>query len=313
MTDRPNPGLRSLVHTLRRPPLFRTTNLAVLALPLCLLVACGGGSEESAPAPTLVRVDTPPRALAAASGVASTGIERSGTLNYQVWSSGDVAAGSGTAASAQVTAVPVYFHEGGLRYYDSSITFAPGGPFPSGLHIADAHRGPSWPTDSPDLMVVKGGGVSTTTWPTSHTMWSGSLLSLGNYFVFCSAGAATPSVSEQAARTGAQVAVSSRFEPMDNLAPLYGKSFYRYDCAGTTSKTTFGDGQGHLTMVSDGISLNEAETVQAFSSAGYAPAAGQIIKRRAYSIVINGVTRTVVVALDNRGTPYASVLFQLES
>ena len=65
-------------------------------------------------------------------------------------------------------------------------------------------------------------------------------------------------------------------------------------------------------MAFDGNTLSEAQTVQAFSNAGYVPAPGHIIKRRAYSIVINGVTRTIVVALDNRGTPYASVLFQTE-
>lgn len=310
MTQQPKPGVRTLRP---RHTLYRAAKLALLTLPLGLLVACGGASEEPAPAPTMVRVDTPPRALAASSGTASTGIELSGTLNYQVWGSGDVAAGLGTTASAQVASQANYSHEGNLLHYDSSITFAPASPFANGLRIADTHKGVNWPTDAAvGLVVVKGGGVSSTTWPASHSMWSGQLLAQGNYFVFCSAGAATPSVSAETARTGAQVAVSSRFQPMDNLAALYGMSFYRFDCAGTTNKTTFGDGQGHLTMAFDGMNLSEAQTVQAFSSAGYAPVAGQVIKRRAYSIVINGVTRTVIVALDNLGSPYASVLFQTE-
>lgn len=311
MTDLLNFGARALRS---RYTLCRAASLALLALPMGLLVACGGSeSTDSVAGPTTVRVDTPPRAAAAMSAPLSSGIESSGALNYWVWGSGDVAAGAGATASAQIVALPDYSHEGNLLGYASTITFAPAAPFASGLIINNAHSGVNWPTDtSVDMVVIKGGGVSSTTWPASHTMWSGSLLSLGNYFVFCSAGAATASVSTQTARTGAQVAVSSRFEPMDNLAALYGKSFYRFDCAGTTSKTAFGDGQGHLTMAFDGITLSEAQTVQAFSSAGYTPAAGQIIKRRAYSLVVNGVTRTVVVALDNRGTPYASVLFQLE-
>lgn len=311
----------SSVRALRQPPTLSrvAAKLALLALPLSLLVACGGGeSEESAPtpAPTMVRVDTPPRAAAATTAPLSTGIESSGALNYQVWGSGDVAGGAGTTANGQITATPIISHphdtnEYNLLGYDTTITFATAPPFTNGLVIKDAHAGVTWPTDD-TYHIVKGGGVSSTTWPASHTMWSGSLLSLGNYFVFCSAGAVQASVPAQTARTGAQVAVSSRFEPMDNIAALYGKSFYRFDCAGTTNKTTFGDGQGHLTMAFDGITLSEAQTVQAFSNAGYAPAADQIIKRRAYSLVVNGVTRTVVVALDNRGAPYASVLFQTE-
>ena len=69
-------------------------------------------------------------------------------------------------------------------------------------------------------------------------------------------------------------------------------------------------------MAFDGMSLSEAQTVQAFSTGGYVPATKQVIKRRAYSMVINGTTRYVVVALDNRGSPYqsyASVLYQLEN
>lgn len=314
MTDLFNSGLRAL----RTPlPLLRGRRRAMhwawLALPLGLLVACGGGeSEESPPAPTMVRVDTPPRA-ATASGTASTGIELSGALNYQVWGSGDVAAGSGATASAQIVATANIAELGNILGYNTTVTFAPAPPFATGLVIGNAHSGVNWPTDATiDMVVIKGGGVSSTTWPASHSMWSGSLLAQGNYFVFCSAGAATASVTAQTARTGAQVAISSRFVPMDNLAPLYGKRFYRFDCAGTTDRTTFGDGQGHLTMAFDGITLSEAQTVQAFSDAGYAPAAGQIIKRRAYSIVINGTTRYAIVALDNRGSPYASVLFQPE-
>lgn len=325
MTDLFDSGVRALRP---RHALHRTARLALLALPLGLLVACGGGeSEESPPAPTMVRVDTPPRAATAA-GIASTGIELSGALNYQVWGNGDVAAGSGAMASAQVAAVPDISHTGDIIKYNTTITFVPAAPFTTGLKIADAHSGVNWliqdgggtwisvdATDPATGATIKSGGVTTSTWPASHTMWSGSLLSLGNYFVFCSAGAASASVSPQAARSGAQVAISSRFEPMDNLAPLYGKSFYRFDCAGTTNKTTFGDGQGHLSMAFDGLALSEAQTVQAFSTAGYTPATGQTIKRRAYSIVINGVTRYAIVALDNRGSPYvsyASVLFQPE-
>ncbi len=310
MNDLFNSGVRALRP---RPALHRAARLAFLALPLGLLVACGGGeSGEQAPAPTMVRVDTPARAAAATNTPLSTGIELTGTLNYRVWGSGDVEVGSGATANAQIVAVRMDSELGNILGYDTTITFPPAAPFASGLTIRDAHRGVNWPTDSPDLIVVKGGGVSSTTWPASHTMWPGSLLSLGNYFVFCSAGAANASVSVQAARTGAQVAISSHFEPMDNLAPLYGKSFYRFDCAGTTNKTTFGDDQGHLTMAFDGITLSEAQTVQAFSTAGYTPATGQTIKRRAYSIAINGVTRYAIVALDNRGSPYASVLFQPE-
>ena len=310
MTHPTTPGVRA---TCIGQSLYRVANLALLTLPMCFLVACGGGeSEESVPGPTMVRVDTPLRA-ATAGGIASTGIELSGALNYQVWGSGDVAGGAGVTANGQVAAVANYSHGGNLLHYDSSITFPSALPFTTGLVIGDAYRGVTWPTDSSDLIVVKGGGVSSSAWPASNTPWgSGRLLSQGNYFVFCSAGAAQASISSQTARTGAQVAVSSRFEPMDNIAALYGKVFYRFDCAGTTNKTTFGDGQGHLTMAFDGITLSEAQTVQAFSNAGYVPAAGQIIKRRAYSLAINGVTRTVIVALDNLGAPYASVLFQTE-
>lgn len=321
MTDLPHSGVRA---SRAHPPLARALHLFLLALPLGVLVACGGGEEEEASAPpSLVRVDAPPSAPA---GSTSSGTDLSGTLHYRLWGSADVATGAGATASAQVAATPVHFTDGvtvgGFRYYDTSITFAPPSPFAAGLQITDAYRrsliwhiqnsSGAWENFDAsnigfEIGVVKSGGVSS-----SALFEDKGLLGRGNFFVFCSARPVSVTVTEQIARSGAQVAVSGNFVPMDNVAALYGKSFNRFDCAETPNKTTFGDGKGHLTMSFDGITLSEAQTVQAFSSAGYAPAAGQIIKRRAYSAVINGVTRTIVVALDNRAYPYASVLYQTE-
>lgn len=286
--------------------------LAVLGLTTAALVACGGGNDEATTpvsSPTTVTVASPPATPSALN--TSSGTTSSGTLNYLVYGSADVAAGSGSTASAQVVAVAT------ANSFTTNVTFPAAAPFAGGLLINDAHSGsPSWPTDNTpggSLVVLSGGGPFNMSWPSGN---GNGLLAQGNFFVFCASGAIAPTVTAQTARSGAQVAISGNFSPMDNIAALYGKTFKRFDCAGTTGTTSFGDGQGNLTMTGDGLTLSQAQTVQAFSAAGYAPAAGQIIKRRAYSIVINGSTRYVVVALDNRGAPYASyasVLYQAEN
>lgn len=279
---------------------------AILALAASSLVACGGGDDASTPTQIPTTVTVTPGQSTPSVGNTTSGTTGSGNLNYLVYSNTDLTTGTATAATAQILAVP------NGSTFTTRITFPAAAPFASGLVIDDAHSGgPNWPTDitpADSLIKLSGGGPFNMSWPSGNGT---GLLAQGNFFVFCANGPAAPTIAEQAARTGAQVAISGNFSPMDNVAVLYGKIFKRFDCAGITT-TSFGDGQGHLTMNGDGLNLSEAQTVQAFSADGYAPTAGQTVKRRAYSIVTEGRTRYAIVALDNRGYPYASVLYQLE-
>ena len=111
------------------------------------------------------------------------------------------------------------------------------------------------------------------------------------------------------------MAISGNFVPMTNIAPLYGKTFNRFDCTNTAPTTKFGDDKGTLTMTLNGVTLSQADAVAAFSTAGYRPAGGGTYKRRAYQITLAGTNPAVqyaIVALDTdaAGTSTASVLYQ---
>lgn len=195
----------------------------------------------------------------------------------------------------------------------TDITFSPAAPFTTGLLIAKVNTYvPTWNG------VAGNGGIPNKPWPSGS---GGGLLSQGNFFVFCSNGVsyqpleASNPLLEPAARAGAQVAVSDNFVLLGDIAPLYGKTFHRFDCTSTAPDTTFGDGNGHLTMTVDGQTLAPTDVAAAFSAAGYQPAPGLLptrYKRLAYQITLNGQTQYMVVALDvdAHNIATASVLYQ---
>lgn len=147
------------------------------------------------------------------------------------------------------------------------------------------------------------------------------MLSQGHFFVFCANGVsyqpleASNPLLEPASRAGAQVAVLDNFVPMNDIAPLYGRTFNRFDCTNTAPHTQFGNGNGQLTMTADGLTLAPADVAAAFSATGYQPAPGLLptrYKRLAYQITLNGQTQYMVVALDvdAHNIATASVLYQ---
>lgn len=297
--------------TNRRNTQSNVLSLARWALPLVAttLVACGGGDEESPPAvipgPSPVAVDAPP--LTPANGTNARGTNVTGSLDFLVFD----ASGASAPATANTT-----------RAASNVITFTASGPFAAasagapggGLVISKDLSDAAVPTWNG---ILGNGGVLNLNWPVRS---GGGLLSEGNFFVFCSAGVSytlltsTPSL-EPASRAGAKVAVSGNFVPMTNVAPLYGKTFNRFDCTNSAPTTKFGDDKGTLTMTLNGVTLSQADTVAAFSVAGYRPVGGGTYKRRAYQITLAGTNPAVqyaIVALDTdaSGTSTASVLYQ---
>lgn len=256
--------------TNRRNTPSNVQSLARWALPLVAvtLVACGGGEAAG---PT-ANSSTPVVSLAPYTSPVTTS-----SLGYSVFGRASVATGS--AATAEITssdAAPI------------TIAFPVSGAFPTGLVIGGVNLPiPIWNG------VPENGIVPNMDWLSG--VGSG-ILKKGNFFVFCSAGR-SPSVSDPVAQAGAQVAISDNFVPMNDITPIIGKTFYRFDCTSTAATTTTFGGMSDVSA--------------AFSTTGYQPVGGVTYKRKAYQINLNGQMKYVVVALDTAaGTSTASVLYQ---
>ncbi len=287
---------------------------ALVPLATLALAACGGGEPDVPqavlpPGPATFLVAAPPvlpstiDTTGDSAGATQPGL--TGHLNYMVFSASDVASGTPKSAVATIT-------DGGGAH---DITFPVTGAFAptTGLVIhkmvADAAV-ETWNG-------VSGNGGIQNLAATFNGNESG-LLSDGNFLVYCSAGIssqllpATMPALAPAARAGAQVAISGNFVAMSDIAPLYGKTFKRFDCTDSAPSTKFGDSNGNLSMAFGAVTLAPTEVVAAFSTDGFTSTTGAIYKRRAYQIPIRGITRYVIVALDTDavGNATASVLYQ---
>lgn len=285
---------------------------ALLPLAALALAACGGGeSDPPLPGPILgpvtVLVAVPPQ-TAATPGDSAGAIhaDQTGSLNYMVFGASDVATGTPVLARASISRI-------GITH---AIEFPNTGAFaPAGLVISKNIAAAAVETWNG---ISYNGGILNSA--DSFVGIESGLLSDGNFLVYCSArmsyvpASDVHPVTDPVARAGAQVAISGNFVAMANIAPLYGKTFKRFDCTNSAPDTKFGDGKGNFTMAFNGMTLNQAQVEQAFSAMGYQPSPGlnPTYKRRAYQITIRGVTRYVILALDTDavGTPTASVLYQ---
>lgn len=290
------------IQSLRRWALVTAVALA--------LAACGGGEPDvpqagGPPGPASFVVDAPPATPVTPGDIASaTQASPTGTLHYMVFSASSVAAGPSAPVAAAITRSTT----------THDITFVASGVFPaSGLII---HKDLLSAATESWNGVIDNGGVQNTP---AFISPDGGLLSGGNFFVYCSAGASyqwklpvVPVVAPSILRAGAQVAVSGNFVAMTDIAPLYGKTFKRFDCTDLLPDTTFGDRDGNLTMAFGGLKLSPDQVKQAFSNAGFT-SGGVIYKRRAYKINFKGQTQYAIVALDQDvggGNPTASVLYR---
>jgi hypothetical protein len=290
------------ISTLRR---WALVPLATLAL-----AACGGGEPDVPqavlpPGPATFAVAAPPATPTMSGDTAgATQAGQTGQLHYMVFSASDVAAGMPVSDVATIS-------NSGATH---DITFLTTAAFaPAGLVVSKAVAAATVETWNG----VSGNGGIQNLEATFNGNESG-LLSDGNFLVYCSAGIssqllpATIPALAPAARAGAQVAVSGNFVAMSDIAPLYGKTFKRFDCTDSAPSTKFGDSNGNFAMAFGAVTLAPADVVAAFSSGGFTSTTGAIYKRRAYQITIRGVTRYAIVALDRdaAGNATASVLYQ---
>ncbi len=283
---------------------------ALVPLATLALAACGGGDPDvpqaaPGPGPASVAVSAPPQtSVTAGDSAGATHANQTGPLHYMVFSASNVTAGMPVVDVAAI-------NHGGSTHdivFSATGAFAPSG----GLTISKDLTSASIETWNG----VSGNGGIQNLGATFNGNESG-LLSDGNILVYCSAGMSYQTLGgsnpglEPTARAGAQVAVSGNFVAMSDIAPLYGKTFKRFDCTNSAPDTKFGDSNGNLTMAFGGITLSPADVVAAFSSAGLT-SSGATYKRSAYQITIRGVTRYVIVALDQdaAGHKTASVLYQ---
>lgn len=275
---------------------------ALVSAAALALAACGGGDPDvpqAGPLPgpaTFAVAAPPPPPSVPGDSTGATQATQAGTLHYMVFGASSVAAGVPGGAVATIT------HSGAS--HDIALT--------GGLVI---HKDLTNPAAVETWNGVSGnGGVLNMPWPAGS---GGGLLSDGNFLVYCAGGTSSQVIrpamlaSELFARINAYVFVSGNFVGMNNIAPLYGKTFKRFDCTDTAPNTTFGDRNGNFTMAFGALSLSPANVVDAFSNSGYS-IAGANYKRRAYQITINGQTQYAIVALDTDalGNPTASVLYQ---
>ena len=250
-------------------------SLARWALPLVAttLVACGGGEEAAG---STTQSSTPIVSIGSTTSPVTTR-----SLGYSVFSKASVA-----TAAAEVTSTDVE---------PIKIAFPDSVAFPTGLDIVGVNLVVS------DVMWngEKGNGI------VPNMNWlagaGGFIPKKGNFFVFCSAGRPSTSVSNAMAQAGAQVAISANFG-VANLSSINGKAFYRFDCTNPSdpqqTTTNFG-----------GV----ADVAAAFGPDGYQPNPGvnPTYKRRAYQVTLDGHPQYVVVALDTDavGVSTASVLY----
>lgn len=275
---------------------------ALVSAAALALAACGGGDPDvpqAGPLPgpaTFAVAAPPPPPVVPGDSAGVTQANQVGTLHYMVFGSASVTGGVPSLAQATITQ--------DATSHDVALT--------GGLVI---HKDLTNPAAVETWNGVSGnGGVLNMPWPAGS---GGGLLSSGNFLVFCAGGTSSqvllPAMpaSEPYARAGAFVFVSGNFVGMNNIAPLYGKTFKRFDCTDSAPNTTFGDRNGNLTMAFGAVNLSPANVVDAFSIAGFTTA-GANYKRRAYQITINGQTQYAIVALDTDavGNRTASVLYQ---
>lgn len=291
---------------------------ALVPVAALALAACGGGEPDlpqagGPPGPATFVVDAPPATPTLGPGdiASATQASPTGTLPYMVFSASSAPAGSTPQrATATITHSVAASHD---------ITFTSFGDPPA----------PSL-TISKDLTEVapleKWNGVYYNGGVPNRPLFSGAdcvarsdcgLLSGGNFFVYCSAGASYQwkglLVAPSILRAGAQVAISGNFVAMTDIAPLYGKTFKRFDCTDTAPDTTFGDRDGNLTMAFGSLKLSPAQVTEAFSTAGLT-ISDVTYKRRAYqwSPTNGGAPEYIIVALDKdaAGKTTASVLYK---
>lgn len=260
--------------TNRRNTQSNVQSLARWALPLVAttLVACGGGEEAAG---STTQSSTPVVSIGSTTSPVTTR-----SLDYSVFSKASVA-----TATAEVTSTDVE---------PIKIAFPVSVAFPTRLDIVGVNLSvPSWNG-------VPGNGiVPNMNWLSGA---GGFTPKKGNFFVFCSAGRPSTSVSDAMAQAGAQVAISANFG-VANLSSINGKAFYRFDCTNPSdpqqTTTNFG-----------GV----ADVAAAFGPDGYQPNPGvnPTYKRRAYQVTLNGQPQYVVVALDtdDKNVSTASVLYQ---
>lgn len=267
--------------TNRRNTQSNVLSLARWALPLVAttLVACGGGDEAAG---STANSSTPVVSIGPTTSPVTTS-----SLGYSVFGSTSVATGAGVVATAEVTssdAEPI------------KIAFPFSVAFPTGLDIVGVNL---------PIAIWNGvpgnGIVPNMNWLSAA---GGFVPKKGNFFVFCSAGRPSTSVSNAMAQAGAQVAISANLVAMIDVTPVIESTFNRFDCTGTAATTT----------ILGGVSLIASNVRKAFSEDGYQPTPGSnpTYKRRAYQVTLNGQPQYVVVALDTdaAGTSTASVLYQ---
>lgn len=266
--------------TNRRTTQSNVQLLARWALPLVAttLVACGGGEEGAG---STTQSSTPVVSIGPNTSTVTTS-----SLGYSVFGSTSVATGAGVAATAEITssdAEPI------------TIAFPASGVFTAGLVIVGVNL---------PIAIWNGvsgnGSVPNMDWLSGA---SGVIPKKGNFFVFCSAGRPSTSVSDAMAQAGAQVAISEKFVAMTDVTPVIERAFNRFDCTSAAATTT----------ILGGVSLIASDVLKAFSEDGYQPTPGfnPTYKRRAYQVTLNGQTKYVVVALDTDavGVSTASVLY----
>jgi hypothetical protein len=270
-----------------------------------VLTACGGGEPDvpqagAAPGPATFAVAAPPPPpVMPGDSTGATQANQTGTLHYMVFGAVNVAGGWPSGSVGTITRDATK-HDISLPALSSSLVIRKDLTNPAAVETWSGVPG--------------NGGVLNMPWPAGS---GGGLLSNGNFLVYCAGGTSSQVVlpampaSELYARINAYVFVSGNFVGMNNIAPLYGKTFKRFDCTDSAPNTTFGDRNGNLTMAFGALSLSPADVVAAFSSAGFS-IAGSNYKRRAYQITINGETQYAIVALDTDalGNPTASVLYR---
>lgn len=284
---------------------------ALVPVAALALVACGGGESDlpqagGPPGPASFVVDAPPPTptLAPGENEGATRNFPTGRLHYMVFSASSVAAGPSAPVEAVITHSTTT-HD--IVFAATTAFLAPGLTIHKDLLVADAE---TWNG------VIDNGGIQNNE---AFVNPDGGLLSGGNFFVYCSAGASYqwklpigPVAAPATLRAGAQVAISGNFVAMTDIAPLYSKTFKRFDCTDSAPDTTFGDRAGNLTMAFGGLKLNPAQVTAAFSNAGFT--SGSVnYKRRAYKINFKGQTQYAIVALDQNvggGSPTASVLYR---
>jgi len=245
---------------------------AVMAL-AALLTACGGGGGSGgSTGPVSVPVTPTPTPSA---GNTSSGTTQTGSLQYLVFSSGSATVASSTSNGTPIAAA--------IDATANTITFPAGtAPLSAGLTIGAA--GTNNPTFN-SIASVGGTGAQ------------------GNGFLWCGAGI-PPSVTRQVSQAGTIVGISGNMTALSDIAPLYGRTFTKRDCAGDVVTVRFGDGNGNMTLQVNSLpAWTPAQVLAAFTSSGVQLDANTVIRLKAYSITISGTATTVIVALihDNSG------------